>query len=169
MLVGDLVFWGHLPWLVRRIDREQGLAEVLSCRGDIETIPWRLERAHPDQCRVLCHPGTDWCVVATPVRAGRGPVVRVVVAQLEGNLELVPFRDWVSSDPTREGGPVFFRPTLGLRFGDTLLLYYRDTNTPTRVTVPRTYGTVRHRRARSIRKQVVPKTRYHLLDEDDNE
>lgn len=174
MRLGDVVSLGEgRVGLVRRVDRTTHLAHVLLHDGTLSEVPEFQDKERPGLCQVLSNPASEWPVIAAPVRNSMGPVVRVARVTLEGERVFTPFLDWIASDPTRSGGSIFFRPDLGLRFGDVLLLGHRDRSgqvRSSRLAVPQVFGTVSQRKAKSEqqRQQVEHRTRYDVLDEDDD-
>jgi len=81
-------------------------------------------------------------------------------------MPLEIFTHWVASDPLHPGGPIFFSPTLALKYGETLLVERERGNRA--LHIPATLATVRDKVRQAQKPQQAERTRYDRLLEDDD-
>lgn len=151
MKAGDLVQLDGGRCLVLRLNAQTRMASLVTQDGRKIEIPDTLDVDSPDRMQILVHPPTEWAMIAAPTKRGTGPVVRVVVPPRprSGIRELAPWIEWIAADPVREGGPLYFSPTVGLGKGDTLIATFRS-GYVARITVPMKYGTVADRKSKTV-------------------
>jgi len=168
MRVGDLVEHEGRRWVVLSYDRVLRLNMLLDQAGVRKEVP----DESPD-AQVIANPTLEWPTLTAAIKSGAGPFVKLVVPGLPGGSTpervLVPWVDWVQSDPGRDGGSLFINPTARLNPGMTLIATHRN-GALVRVSVPRNYGTVAQRRAR-VEAQAPPPpeivTRFNRILDDD--
>lgn len=131
MIVGDVIELDGVLGVVRRLDRQVGLAIVQN--GDLTTreVEDDLERFEPERCRVLHNPSQEWPFIKIPDNRRLGTFIGI---DLAGRGPLALFREWL---PTEFGktGCVFMSPALKLGVGHVLIA--RFDKGATRVNVPR--------------------------------
>lgn len=151
MRLGDLVRYLDQHWLVSRYDpKRTRSATLLAASGSTLEVPFDHDAL--GGLVVVANPSRDWPFITVPPR--NGYVVDTISFQ---GQPLEPFTQWVASDPTRPGGPVFLAPDPRLRYGEALLIQYvpvQRTGTGSRravilrVDITKDFGTVRQRVAR---------------------
>jgi len=160
---GDLVDYQGSHWIVQVYDaRRTKLALLLKADGTTEEVP------HDLDLPIVGNPSQEWPFVTVPEKPRWGRVANVSVVTTRGLRGLVPFADWMLSDPVRSGGSLFLRPGLNLRTGDILQVAFEKgvTNVP----ITPSFGTVSVRQARAVtRKPVRPATVYDRLTSDDED
>lgn len=147
MRAGDLVAYLDERWIAVRVDDELRVALLVNQAGRRVEVADSMETDEPEVLQVVAHPPTAWPFVALPTRRLTGPVVTVTIPNPRTrDRDLNTWVDWVPSDPLREGGTMYFNPSLRLRQGEVLLATFRN-GTTGRITIPRSFGTVAQRGA----------------------
>lgn len=122
---GDILILDGVKLLVVRVDEEEAQTASLSDPGGtLFDVALRMDEQEPERCRILCNPTRDWPFVQIPQKR-QGSVRTVLLPRLDGeHITLRPFEDWVVGEPLRDGGALYLRPTLGLRFMDRLVVFF---------------------------------------------
>lgn len=165
MKVGDIVLYQESRWKVSSHSRSFRTCQLVAFDGRKVEVPDDLDLTPEPELKVLFNPPEQWPFTASPVHSfSSGPIVDIV----RGPASLLPLVDWVPSDFLRPGGSIFFNPALKLRLGEILVSVHRD-GTRNRITITRTFGTIRSRRHRVNNPPKVkgPKTNLDRLLESD--
>lgn len=164
--VGDLVDYEGQRWFVLSYDRVAKVVSLLNQQGGSVELPHDFDVTNPIFLQVVVNPSKKWQLLTAPVKSNAGPFVKLVIPGLPGREEifLIPWTDWIPSDPLRDGGSFFVNPKRKLRPGVLLLATHRN-GAFVRVVVPQTIGTVAKRKA--AKAAAVPKpepyTRYSRI------
>ena len=166
MEVGDLVDYEGQRWFVLSYDRVAKVVALFNQLGERIELPRDFEVTDPTSLQVVVNPSKKWQLLTAPVKPAAGPFVRLAIPGLPGRSEifLVPWVDWIPSDPLRDGGSFFVNPERKLRPGVLLIATHRN-GSVVRVVIPQTIGTVAKRKA--MRAAASPKpepyTRYSRI------
>ncbi len=166
MKLGDLVDYEGQRWVVHRERPDGATVVLLNARGQAREVPGGLA-----DCVVVANPTTEWPCLT--VRDNPRGMFLVEVTRATTGARLVPYVDWILSDPTRAGGMMFVRPDLGVQSAEVLLLRWRQGKASS-VRVPVPFATVGQRVARVEGKKPKQVTGYDRLlvdrfDSDDDE
>jgi len=167
MELGDLVLYKQRRWLVERRDKMTRTMFLRSRNRDVEEIPENLDLYEPDTVKVIANPGKQWKVLAAPLKPGAGPFVRFVVPAILGKpeVELEPWKDWISSDPSREGGSIFVRPGTKLKTHTIVMLTHQNGHT-VRVKVPGNFSTTAAKQKAATPPPPPPNRFDRMMDDD---
>lgn len=166
MKLGDLVLHLDRHWMVSRYDAKRTrTATLLAADGTQVEVPHDLDSV--GGVTVVANPSADWPFIMVPPKNG----FRISSIRHEGRV-LTPFVEWIASDPSRMGGPVFLAPSPALRYGVTLLVSSLAAGRPvttTRIDIPRDFGTVKQRAAKvaAARPQLEERNAYTRVLSDD--
>lgn len=170
MKLGDLVLHLGRHWMVSRYDAKRSrTATLLAADGTQTEIPHDLDAV--GGVTVIANPSADWPFIMVPPKNGW------VLGDIrhEGRV-LTRFTEWVPSDPSRTGGPVFLAPNPAFRYGVTLLITYASSTKrkapvggTIRIDIPRDFGTVKQRAAKvaAARPQLEERNAYDRILSDD--
>lgn len=158
MRVGDLVLYQEgVRWVVVRIDSETRMALLVNQEGHRVEVPDTIDRDTPEAIQIVANPPSEWPMIAFPTKRGTGPIMQITLPGNVGRQELVAWGDWVPADPVREGGALYFSPDLNFRQGMVLIAHFRN-GSKSRITIPRSFGTVAKRVASAAAPKVVHET-----------
>ncbi len=168
---GDLVDMDG-RWLVRQVLKRARVVRLLGIGPD-GVLPSDLEiPADSDdtgKCQVVANVIDSWPMIAAPTRRSAGPF-RILHRPLGMTRQtpLLVLVDWVPADPLREGGPLFFNPSLKLRPGEVLAATHKN-GAVSRINVPLSFGTIEKRVAVADAKRApaVPTDVYDTLGNDE--
>lgn len=160
---GDLVLYQDSHWIVQVHDaRRTKTALLLKADGTTEEV------AHDLDIPIVANPSQEWPFVTVPEKPRWGRVTTVSWVRNTGLTQLVPFADWMLSDPVRSGGSLFLRPGLGLQRGHILQVAFEKGVVNVPITVA--FGTVATRQARAtVKKPLRPATIYDRLTANDED
>lgn len=171
MRAGDLLEMKHdnTRWIVRRVLPKARIVQVLGADGSERELASNAEEV--GDVVVLVNVPESWPMVAAPMKRNGGRVKEIRRPRTVLKFDvLVPFVDWVASDPLREGGPIFFNPSLNVRPGEVMVAEHVR-GTLSRITIPAKFGTVNQRVAVQDAKRAPPRPRdaFDVLLDDENE
>lgn len=168
MEIGDIVLYQERRWRVHRYDKMTRTVFLLDQNGKETELADRLDKTDPDTVKFLANPGKTWKVLTAPVKNNAGPFVRLIIPGPLGRREheLVPWKDWIPSDPFRDGGSVFIRPGAKVQPYAIAIFTHRNGST-VRVTIPANFTTVAQKRAPPP-PPPPPPTRFTMMDEEDD-
>ena len=162
MHITDVVTYQDKRWLVTSL--KPGKLCVLHAWDGAETeVPATFDK-DPDSGLKVVAEASKWPFMTAPMRAKAGPIVQVAIGQ---NI-LIPLTDWVPSDVTRPGGPIYFNPALRLELGVVLVAKHKN-GSLTRLKVNMAFASVRLRqeRTRLANQPPVRRSVYERLMDDD--
>jgi hypothetical protein len=161
MRMGDLIEWSGKRWLVRKLERETKTAIIVDADRVSDVIPNDLEKAKPEECKVICNPSDQWPYVAVAQKPKSGALRVIARPDMTSTTATVLrlFYDWVMADTSQPGGAIFFNPDLGLRHGDVLLATYQKG--ALRITIPREFLSTQERIARATSPREVPRRSFY--------
>jgi len=165
MELGDIVLYQGRRWWVHRRDKMTRTVFLYDQKEERTELADQLDLTDPDTVKVLASPSKNWRVLTAPFKANAGPFVRFVVPGTRQTIELVPWKDWISSDPFREGGSLFVRKSVPLPPYTVVLLTHKNGDT-VRVTIPAKFTTVARKKAPPP-KAPEKLNRFNLIDDDD--
>ena len=159
MKLGDVVQQEGTYWMVVRYDpRRTRTADLLSSAGPLVTVPFDAP------VEVVANPSQDWPYVALKVSPRLGPIKNL--SRPPSAQDLVLYRDWMPSEPSRAGGSIFLNPKLRLRHGDYLLAHHENGKT-SGISIQATFGTVAQNKKRvEAKPKPVERTAFSRLLED---
>lgn len=154
----DLVIYQDETWTITKVDAYLRVAVLFSCEGVKCEAP--LEDIRP-----IAHPSTDWYLLTAPIKPLAGRLVEMKVPGLPGRKDkyLIPWLDWVPSDPMRAGGSIYLRSKLPP--GTTLIL--KHANGALSKVVVKKLSTVEQMREKANPKKEEPRSRYDRLLDDE--
>lgn len=168
MRVGHVLSFQGKLWVVRSMDAEQLRTAILEDgAGQRVEVPHDLD-ADLSACQVMSHPPTEWPYVLIRDNP-RGRNIRGLTWLPAGRnsspTSLTRLADWYPSDPARAGGPVFLRPSLGVKSAELLLVEWA-LGAHTRVVIPVSFGTTAQKVARQVARKAAPPTTFDRLLDD---
>lgn len=165
MQVGELVEYKGHTWRVYRTDRQVRTATLIRWDGVQEEIENDNEEA-----KVVANPSRSWPFVAAPVRSSRvGRIVKLTRVVRNRPQELIPYVDWVPSDPLRAGGSIFLNPELKFCIGEVLSAEHQD-GSLSRISITKSFGTLSQRRKRAEKPKIPQRLNrlQNIYDDDDD-
>jgi len=142
MDLGDIILFEGETSLVVRVE-ETGYVHIMSSSGTVRGIPSDLDLTDPAKCLVRYNPYRSWPFV-TLSKKPKGKLLSVALPDLDGGLHwLTLFEDWIVGEPLRNGGALYLRPTLGLRYPDRVFVQFEQMQTS--VVIPRHFTSVGRR------------------------
>lgn len=169
MKAGDLIEYKKTRWRVLHLNRTTRLVSLIGLDNSKIEIPDNLDIVEPENCQVVAVPATTWHTVTAPIKKGAGKIVKLILPSLRSApRELLEGYDWISADPSREGGSLFLNPVVGLKAGDVVLAEYLN-GTRNRITITNLIGTVAQKQARMVPKEAPKPSVYDqvLFDDED--
>src|SRR4051812_23168432 len=103
MELGDIVLYDGRRWWVHRRDKMTSTVYLYDQNAQRIELPDQLDRTDPMTVKVVANPALQWRVLMAPIKANAGPFVRFFVPGTRQTQELVPWKDWIPSDPFRDG------------------------------------------------------------------
>lgn len=154
----DLVSYQDRVWTVTKVDPYLRVAVLYSHTGSKAEAPL-------EDVLVVASPSTDWYLLLTPIRPKAGRIVDLKIPSLRGQASyLIPWFDWVPSDPMRAGGSVYLREKH--RPGTTILVTYGD-GTQSKVVVKKLSTVAEIREKAEPKQQETLESKYDRLLRDE--
>lgn len=162
MRISDVVTYQDKRWLVTTA-KPNRLCVLRTWEGSETEVPLSFDKDETSGLKRVAET-SKWPFLSVPMRLKDGPIVRVTIGRNGRTQELAPLTDWVPSNMTRPGGPIFFNPELRLQRGEVLVAAYRS-GRMTRLTVNAAFGSVKQRvrRAELANQPPVAPTVYDRL------
>jgi hypothetical protein len=168
MRAGDLLEHEGKKYLVRVLRRKERVARIISAADQEKEIP--LDAYKTGLCVFITNIPESWPMVAAGSKRNAGPFVSIRRSlNLMEQIDLAKFDDWAPVDPCREGGPIFFSPTLRLRPGEVLTGVHKS-GFLSRIDIPTSFGTISARKdavAKKVRKS--ERDAFDILSEDEDD